>query len=86
MWYQCGTWYQCGASVVPDAARVLLAAGTHPGSALSARPQVERAWRGPESFARFELALAPAPRGVSVAAGWLPCGRDGRVARAAGQG
>ncbi len=43
--------------------RVLLVADTHLGFDLPQRPRVERARRGPDFFACFEAALAPALRG-----------------------
>lgn len=43
--------------------RVLLVADTHLGFDLPARPRVERRRRGPDFFANFERALAPALRG-----------------------
>jgi len=43
--------------------RVLLVADTHLGFDLPQRPRVERPRRGPDFFANFERALAPARRG-----------------------
>ncbi len=43
--------------------RVLLVADTHLGFDLPLRPRVERRRRGPDFFANFERALAPARRG-----------------------
>ena len=44
-------------------ARVLFVSDTHLGFDLPARPRVERRRRGPDFFANFERALAPALRG-----------------------